>query len=115
MSESLERHVSLGDAVANASNGRRFVLEFADERDFVLAASGVLGAAYVSGPDAAKAIAAMPSTRSFGAINISMVDPRTSHRAQNWIEAGLEEMHGREARIIAMRARLEAEKVGGGR
>jgi len=49
-------------------NKGAFVLTFADERDFVRAASVLLGAAYVSGSDAVSAINSMPPARSFGQI-----------------------------------------------
>lgn len=45
-----------------------FVLTFEDERDFVRAASQLLGAAYVSGADAVDAINKMASSRRFGQI-----------------------------------------------
>ena len=52
---------------------KQFTLTFTDERDFARAASVLLGAAYVSGDDAVRAINAMPADRSFGQVEASSV------------------------------------------
>ena len=57
-----------------------FTQTFTDERDFVLAASGILGAAYVVGHDAVASINSMPPSCSFGRITASQALAKPSER-----------------------------------